>query len=588
MAAAQFDPQVFFQRSDNVALHVPASELFGLLTRSLDLPGGWAALTRRETGDTAVVAAGGVVTGDDLENVLFVRVTPVDVNLDEEGISSKDGFRCGAEVRLRMSLVPERSELVSFLSGVVGSHRVVQASGLARHVEMNVRAALAESAMQHDAADLVSGGVTDDLARAIADALKPSLFSAGMILSATPVVRFESAGIRAVQETQQRAAQEKAENEASRQVQRALESAQSDHLDHLAGLLSKLKELAAESPDVELPELIRTFSEQERGEVYEAMFRSQVPKSKTQWIVVAAGDELLFVDPANIQTPSRRLTVSGDAGPVRSIQAVKNDQGNPVLWLGASKGVYRWPIERSEPDLTLIVDNAPDVQGGFNAVVTMGRNVFASHSELGLIAWNLNEPGVCRSLFESMTQEAKAVRSIGRLNGQIYCAIDDRVIRWSVDEFDANPPKIYTGSATTVTALQPTTDGLFAGNGDGDVLFWSRDNYSNPERLHRGTQRATESVWHVATDGVKRLIFADTSLYVHARVLGDSYVCQYEAGGQTLRRVELAPDLLVATNDLRDRLICWTPGQPATPTGVIGVSRLTGRSIQDVCLVAKA
>lgn len=61
MAGSKFDPQLFFQRADNVALHVPASELFGLLKRSLDLRSQWAALVRRTTGDHTVVQAGGSV-----------------------------------------------------------------------------------------------------------------------------------------------------------------------------------------------------------------------------------------------------------------------------------------------------------------------------------------------------------------------------------------------------------------------------------------------------------------------------------------------------------------------------------------------
>ena len=61
--AGKFDPQLFFQQADNVALHVAASELFSLLSRSLDLPPKWAALVTRETGDRVVVPVGGRVDG---------------------------------------------------------------------------------------------------------------------------------------------------------------------------------------------------------------------------------------------------------------------------------------------------------------------------------------------------------------------------------------------------------------------------------------------------------------------------------------------------------------------------------------------
>jgi len=52
-----------------------------------------------------------------------------------------------------------------------------------------------------------------------------------------------------------------------------------------------------------------------------------------------------------------------------------------------------------------------------------------------------------------------------------------------------------------------------------------------------------------------------------------------------LRRVEVAGDLLVATNDLRDRLLCWKPGQPDRPYVTVPVGALCGHSIQDICLV---
>jgi hypothetical protein len=55
-----------------------------------------------------------------------------------------------------------------------------------------------------------------------------------------------------------------------------------------------------------------------------------------------------------------------------------------------------------------------------------------------------------------------------------------------------------------------------------------------------------------------------------------------------LRRVEVAEDLVVATNELRDRLICWRPAQPAKPIETIAVAALCGRSIQDACLVPNA
>ncbi len=588
MAAGKFDPQAFFQRVENVALLVPAAELFGLLRRTLDLPPQWAALLTRTTGDHVVVSPSGKVESTGVEDVLFARVSAVDVALEEEEIASRDGYRCRAKLRLRIRLIPESSELLSFVNAVLGSHRVAQVEGIARYLQPALRAALARVAADKDAADLVGAGSTEVVAGVLADAVQAPCFSAGMILDESPVAVFDSQTLRRIRQNEQEALRKRAEHAAARELQEARERAQAQHLDHLASLLSRLEELAAASPDAELPDLIRSFSQQQRGEVYGALFASDPATSQTQWVAVAAGDALLFFDPQHPEVPDRRCKIAGDAGPVRSIQAVRDDSGNSVLLLGAATGIYRWPVDRTETELTFLVDGASEVRGGFNAATIVGHRVFASHSELGLCEWKTTEPKSARSLFESMTREAKTVRGVEFLDGDLYCSVDDRVIRWPADGTDDKPSHIYTGSMTTITALCPTSHGLFAGNGDGDILHWPAGRNSKPERLHTGLQRAAESVWVLSSHGVDRLVYADTSLHVHSRVLGDNYSCRYEAGGQTLRRVEVASDLLVATNDLRDRLIYWKPSQPSQPSSIVSVSRLCGHSIQDVCLVPRA
>ena len=585
--ADKFDPQQFFTGPDHVGLSVAAGELFGLLRRSLDLPGSWAALVTRKTGDHTVVPAGGIVEGVGADEVFFVRVSPVDVVIEEENIITGDRYQCRVEIRLRVSLATEPGELLSFRKMVLGGNRVVKTEALARYLRPAVHTALGQVASEHDAATLVDAGSAEKVSAALAEALKGPCFTAGLTLETQPTARFDSSTLRQVRQAEQEAVQRRAEHEASREVEEALEQAQARHLDHLASLLQRLKDMAAASPEVELPELLRTFSEHQRGELYEALFASEKPASQTRWIVVAAGDELLFYTPPRLDQPERRLTIAGAAGPVRSVQTARGADQASVLLLGAATGVYRLPLDRTEPDLTLCVPEPPAVRGGFNAAVLAGARVFASHSELGLYEWNLHEPGSPRPRFESMTRGTGAVRNVLFAEGSLYCSMDDRIIRWPADDPTDVPAHFYTGSAAPITSLYVTADGVYAGNSNGDVLHWPTGGVTEPERVHRGANRAAESVWLLAAHGVRRLVFTDTSLNVHARVLGDNFACRYEAGGQTLRRVEVAPDLLVATNDLRDRLFCWAPGQPAKPQATIAVARTCGHSIQDACLVAQ-
>lgn len=583
MKLGKFDPQQFFERPDAVALLVPSAELFGFLKRSLDLPPQWAALVTRTTGDRTVVPPGGEVIDDGIEEVLLARISPVDVALEEEAIVTRDRFQCRVTLRLRLSLTAERGGLTSFLTAVLGSHRAATSASLARYLQPTMRAALATFAGEHSADELIDG--TAGIAAAVAEAAEAPCFRAGLLLEGTPAVQFESQTLLQVREAREDAARRRQEHEAADQVRQALERAQTEHLDHLTSLLVRLGELAQRSPDVELPDLVRTFSEQERGEVYGAIFASQTPTSNTGWIVVAAGDELIFFDPRDLAAPRRRLKVGGEAGPVRSIQTERGADGKPVLLLGAATGLYRLPVDEEKPDLTLLAVEGAEIRGGFNSVALVGSRVWASHSELGLYEWSPDEGATGRARFASMTRGAKAVRNVQFCDGDLFCSIDDRIICWPADESLDRPSHIYAGSSSTITAVCATPDAVFAGNSDGEVLRWNRKRDNAPERLHGGSRRPAESVWVLCSHGVRRLVYTDTSMQVHARVLGDSFTCRYEAGGQTVRRVEVAADIIVATNDLRDRLIWWTPGMPGKAAGTIGVSALCGHSIQDVALV---
>ncbi len=593
MLTAKFDPQSFFQKTDNVALHVPAGDVFSLLKRSLDLPSQWAALVGRTTGDQSVVPVGGIVEGEGVEDVLFVRSSPVDVELNEEA-TSEDGFTCSATIQFRVGVIADRGELQSFLRMVVGSRRVVRAEGLATYFQAAVLSGIARFAAGQTADQLVDGGITESATQSIMSSIEPLCFSGGLTIERRPTVQFESTAYQDVQKARERASARRAEHEAASQVDEAMRKARMERLDQLAELLGRLREMATASPDVELPELIRTFSERQRGELYEALFEAEAPATRTQWIVVAAGDELIFFDGRRPGDPVRRLRVEGPAGPARSVQmagasvgvALAEACGSEALWIGAATGVYCWPVDRAAPAQTFLVDDTSPTRGGFNSIVVAGDRVIATHSELGIIEWSISEPAPTRSRFQSMTRCAKAVRNVLILDGHAYCSIDDRVIRWSIDGPDDRPDVIFTGSGSIITSVALDRDGLYAGNSDGDVLRWPRGQSDAPELIHRGMKRAAESLWLTTTHGVRRLVFTDTSHRVHARVLGDSFACQYEAGGQTLRRVEVAPDLIVATNELRDRLFCWTPGKPGKPSAVIHVAAMTGRTIQDVCLVA--
>lgn len=588
MMTQKFNPETFFRQPDTVAAVVAAAELFGLLKRSLDLPPAWTALVRRATGDHVLVKPGNLVESTGAEEVLFARTTPVQLELSETEVTTGDRFQCEAQVELTLRLIPERSELLSFGKTVLGSERVATVATLKRQVQPAVRNALVEVAGNHEAKAVVDGDANEALAAALTEALKGPCFAAGLALEGKPRFRFLSDTYRQVRRSEQDAARRQREHEAARQVQEALKNAQREHLDHLAELLKKLKAEAADAPQAELGDLIRTFSERQRGELYQALFAFEPTGPRTAWILVATSTELVFFDPADLTAPKRRLTIAGPAGPVRSVQTGHNPEGQLVILLGGATGIYELLPDRVEPTRTFLVTDAPAVRGGFNSVTWIGSRLVGAHSELGLIEWPCEDPTAGQPRFENETRSAKSVRGVQGFDDYLYCSIDERIVRWLADGTDDAPERVFQAAGGRVTALCPTPDGLFAGNSLGQVAHWPNTNDAGPRLIHVGIGKPAESVVLTSTSGVRRLLYTDGSPYVYARVLGDSFTCRYESGGQALRRVEVAGDLLVATNDLRDRLLCWKPGSPDRPYATVPVGALCGHSIQDICLVPTA
>jgi len=285
-----------------------------------------------------------------------------------------------------------------------------------------------------------------------------------------------------------------------------------------------------------------------------------------------------------VDKPARTVSVEGDAGGLRSVLLGPAETGGrpPTLLLGAACGVYEMGIDAAGPEKIYLAQPREQTRGGFNAVAANDDWIVASHSEQGLIAWRRGDPQEPIGLIPKLTASAGAVRNAQFARGRLWCSVDDRLVSLPADDLNA-APKVVSGGRSAIAALCVTGDGVYAGNADGEVLFWK--DTDRPTVLHAGSRRAAESVNVLPTGGIVRLFYTDTSLAVYSRVVGDTFTCRYEAGGQTIRRAETAPDLIAGTNDLRDRVIIWTPNTPAQPTAVIPLARLTGRSVQDVCLV---
>jgi hypothetical protein len=582
------DLAAFFKAAPSVAALVPADALFGLLRRSFDLPEGFAALVTKRSGARKLHHHPEHLVDDDAATVLFVRTQPVSVEISAPEVLTSDGYLGQVTVRLDVRVLLDAAELEAFRDRVLGSRGELQQSALQGYFEPAIISAIRSTVRNLPADALADGRHQDELTAAVGQAAQPLCFAGGLTIDDRPAIFFRSEGLAHARHVEDQTARRLREQRAQAEIREALRVAQRQHLTDLEGTLERLKSLSEEFPGLSTPELLRSFSEVQRGQMYQALLASRSRQRTTRWVAIVAGSEVLFFDPHATAEPQRRLTVDGPLGALRSGQIAGADDA--TLLLGAATGVY---VVRGD-DRPVAYAFSPRVtpRGGVNAAAASGAHLLGSHSEHGVLHWPLGNPSAApRELFGRWTPSAKAIRHVQFALGRLWCSVDDMILAAPVEALEDDDVAAVDAAAVeyrpglgVITALCVVDEGIFVGSAEGRVARLALDGGS-PEILHAGSRRPVESIVVRPAGGVPVLLFADTSLAVHCRVLGDVFTCRYEAGGQTIRRAEFADDLIAATTDVRDRVVLWTPDEPSRPAGVIAVSRLTGRSVQDVCLI---
>ncbi len=587
------DIQKWLSNPDSVAVSIPAEAIFGVFKRSFDLPAGFAAKSITHGGVHRIHRPGQVIDGSDLSELLIFRSQPIDLTFEMQKLPANDSYLCDVGVQVQVELVPERADLDSFRDRVIASRTEADVKSVQSCLRPSIEKGMQAFVAAHNSGELVGGKLGTEAKESVNESVAEVCFSSGLSIEAIREIRFASEGHARARAAEEQAARRLHEHAAQGELREAISAAQTQKLDHLQSMLAKLKELANESPHAAMSDLMMAFSESQRGQLYQALFESRATQPVTDRVVALTGNEVLLFDMNRLADAPQRIAVSGEVGRMRSVQCA-SDTALLTLWIGASTGIYELDVSDEAIKNTFAYECAELPRGGFNAVAVSDRWVVGTHSELGVIAWpRLLDDASAESdgpntkafrLFEDKTAQAKAVRCAAFASGRFWCSVDDSI--QSVLEGDLKSGEaVLSARGDTITALSVEGDDIFAGTVDGDVLHWNGLMCESPHRIHAGSRRAVESINSIGDGDVARLFYTDTSLAVYSEVLGDSFVCRYEAGGQTIRRAECASDVIVAINDARDRVVIWNGNQPKHPAQTVSIAQLTGHSTQDVCLI---
>jgi hypothetical protein len=589
MGEETFDISLLQTDDSLVAGAVSSTQLFGVFRRALKVPSGWVALVIGHEGDRSTVASGDEIAATDTAEAVFVRAEALLLEFDVGTVSSSDEYLCEASAALSIEVSDKASDLAAFRSAVMGPARQIELSTVCDYLQDDVRRTLVTWARERDATRLVDGRDADALETAIRDGVGPACFSAGLKPVGEVSATFRSAALDAVRAEAERGAVQRDRLALDQQLRQAADAARREHLEHVGEMLARLEEMALRSPDVSVIDLIRQFGEDQRGQLYRSLLRSRLDAAQDQTLVVAAGEELIWLDANAPERPIRRLRADVPGGAVRSVHVLTDGDGRVMLAVGATAAVALLDPSSGQMQATLNWDVPSDttVRRGVNALAVSGRMLLATHSDLGVRCWSLDTPHESLPLLTNVTGPARTVRHVKTdASGQVWLSVDDVVLCLAGEDLAAAVPTQYTGSTAEVTALAVTDHEIYAGNADGQVVRWPMGQPNTCDVVYRGGASPCRSVHVGAVMGIHRLGVTDGSDAVKEVVLGDTVVERYLAGGDRLRQAWWLDSRIVAVNDQRTRLYVWSVGRPASPTGTTDVGWLCSNRVQDVCPVA--
>lgn len=578
--SAQFDIDRFEQTRDLVAQLVRAEDAFSIMRRRIGLPPTCTALVWSRAGQPRLSPPGSSIVADGVQELLIVRTTVVELHYAADGLRSKDGYDFSARVDMGVAIVPERSELESLRRTALGSASRLDVDRLHRFCEEAVRSALSEFAASRTADDLVTASTWDAFDGVLDARFKPLGFSSGLALGPDPRVTFSSPVYAETRRTETAASIRRQRMEADAALRSAAVEARKTHLSQLEEVLAKARELSDQNDGVGLAALIKTFDPMQRGDLYQALAATGTDAPKTEAILVVAGDELIWFDPAALDKPIRRIDLESPIGPLRSVR-LNCDGAKRTILIGAARGMHVVDADGGPADC-YPYETDTRLRGGFNAAAIVADRLFATHSEIGLVSWQIGKPQSPEVCLADLTADAKAVRDVQvDCDGRLWFAVDRRVVGWNPDSDDG---PIVTEASDEVTTLSVRDGYVVVGLSDGRITRWPTFDFEALQQIRPPGANRVRSIACLTGGGIPRLLIADGRPNLDLQVIGDAYRGEYRAA-MPIRWGFAADDVIVGVDDNRDRLLIWALDDPNEPVASASIGRLSGRSIQDVALL---
>ncbi|TET31895.1 MAG: hypothetical protein E3J72_21105 [Planctomycetota bacterium] len=319
----------------------------------------------------------------------------------------------------------------------------------------------------------------------------------------------------------------------------------------------------------------------------------------TRQFLVAMGKRVVAYDPYSDPATIRitRKTYSFEDGPLGYLRSVRvcdldGSGQNRALVAGAQKGVYVLPL--NDPDnveeFKFPKAASRESSGGANAAVIAGNYLFATHSDYGLVRWNLEQGGPGANLFLGKITGAKTVRGLQEDGaGRLVFSVDGTVCRFDPTRLKPELEE-FTGNEHEVTALAATPEHIYAGvyiaKNCSELIKWDKDRPAFPGKTGGTWESTVYKIRLLPLRSGREAIFIGTKLNVVPVMITESdirgeFKCESGPGrDRRLRWIEAGPDFVFGVTRKGLGIFVWKLDFPAKPVLEIR----TDEAVMDIAL----
>lgn len=564
-----------------VALRCKGGAWVGSFFTRPPIPEAWLGLVVRPDGTRRLAPPGEDPRPDDDDTLVLVRHLAIAVPLELRDAPTAGEHCVDATVEILLRCPAREDDLAALHQTLLGEPELTIQRLTLAFDRAGALAALRSFARGQPAEKLVREDMRDALLTHLRSELRRFLFSAGLELPRLGRVEFTSAGLAAQQALERETARRMGELEARGAVERAALAATHRRLDDLGSVLTKLKTAAAEDGSLQWHQLLPTLTPGERGRLLESLWRLTPDRACAAALLIVAGYDAVWLDPADLTRFTQRVALPPDLGGLRSANF---DADSGDLLIGAARGVWRIDAATGEVRAKYAVPGDETPRTGFNAAVTRGGQLFATHSQLGAWSWLLHDPADARALLRPIEGMPRTIRAVTvDRRGRVLLAADNRVHAFDL----AGETAWQTGPADgSIHCLATLEDWVFAGTSTGALLRCDLDLRDAWLPVHRA-RGAIESISARRWDDLVELVIPAGADGICGVYVGEGLVSRLLTAAQPIRRAWACDDLLVGLTETRDRLVVLSSAAAGREGVDVPIGRMLGAAVQDACVVTR-